>query len=92
MPKADAEKIAMEFLERVKIPQQAENTLVNYRGQQQRVAIARSYESWYYVVWWAHIGPNPEMISEVLDVMVDLAEQGMTMLRHPRNGICPPCR
>ena len=83
MPKADAEKIAMEFLERVKIPQQAEKYPGQLSGgQQQRVAIARSLCMNPDIMLFDEptSALDPEMISEVLDVMVDLAEQGMTML------------
>lgn len=83
MPKADAEKIAMEFLERVKIPHQASKFPGQLSGgQQQRVAIARSLCMNPDIMLFDEptSALDPEMISEVLDVMVDLAEQGMTMI------------
>ncbi len=82
-PKAKAEKIAMKFLERVKIPQQADKYPGQLSGgQQQRVAIARSLCMNPDIMLFDEptSALDPEMISEVLDVMVDLAQQGMTML------------
>jgi general L-amino acid transport system ATP-binding protein len=83
MPKAEAENIAMQYLERVKIPEQA----LKYPGQlsggqQQRVAIARSLCMNPTIMLFDEptSALDPEMISEVLDVMVGLAETGMTML------------
>jgi general L-amino acid transport system ATP-binding protein len=82
-PKADADAIAMKFLKRVKIPEQA----LKYPGQlsggqQQRVAIARALCMNPKVMLFDEptSALDPEMIKEVLDVMVDLAEGGMTML------------
>lgn len=83
MPKAEAEKIAMEYLERVKIPQQALKFPGQLSGgQQQRVAIARSLCMNPDIMLFDEptSALDPEMISEVLDVMTDLAQQGMTML------------
>ncbi len=82
-PKAEAEEIAMRYLERVKIPDQA----LKYPGQlsggqQQRVAIARSLCMSPNIMLFDEptSALDPEMIKEVLDVMVELAQDGMTML------------
>ncbi len=82
-PKAEAEETAMKYLERVKIPEQA----LKYPGQlsggqQQRVAIARSLCMNPKIMLFDEptSALDPEMIKEVLDVMVGLAEDGMTML------------
>jgi general L-amino acid transport system ATP-binding protein len=82
-PKAEAEEIAMKYLKRVKIPEQA----LKYPGQlsggqQQRVAIARALCMNPKIMLFDEptSALDPEMIKEVLDVMVDLAEGGMTML------------
>jgi general L-amino acid transport system ATP-binding protein len=83
MPKVEAEKIAMQFLERVKIPEQADKYPGQLSGgQQQRVAIARSLCMSPRIMLFDEptSALDPEMIKEVLDVMVDLAETGMTML------------
>lgn len=82
-PKAEAETIAMEYLERVKIPEQATKFPGQLSGgQQQRVAIARSLCMRPKIMLFDEptSALDPEMIKEVLDVMVDLAESGMTML------------
>jgi general L-amino acid transport system ATP-binding protein len=83
MPRKQAEEIAMNYLERVKIPQQA----LKYPGQlsggqQQRVAIARSLCMSPKIMLFDEptSALDPEMIKEVLDVMVELAQSGMTML------------
>jgi general L-amino acid transport system ATP-binding protein len=82
-PKAEAEKIAMEYLERVKIPEQANKFPGQLSGgQQQRVAIARSLCMNPKIMLFDEptSALDPEMIKEVLDVMIELAESGMTML------------
>ena len=83
VPKAEAEEIAMKFLTRVKIPEQAEKFPGQLSGgQQQRVAIARSLCMNPKIMLFDEptSALDPEMIKEVLDVMVDLAEEGMTMI------------
>ncbi len=81
--KKEAEKKAMELLERVGIPDKAHEYPANLSGgQQQRVAIARSLamEPEYMLFDEPTSALDPEMINEVLDVMVDLAKEGMTMI------------
>jgi general L-amino acid transport system ATP-binding protein len=83
MPKREAEEIAMQYLERVKIPEQAAKFPGQLSGgQQQRVAIARSLCMSPKIMLFDEptSALDPEMIKEVLDVMVELAESGMTML------------
>ncbi len=83
MPRADAMKIAKELLERVGIPEQADKYPGQLSGgQQQRVAIARSLAMQPKIMLFDEptSALDPEMIKEVLDVMRELAEQGMTML------------
>lgn len=81
--RAEAEDIAMGFLEKVRIPEQASKYPGELSGgQQQRVAIARSLCMNPKIMLFDEptSALDPEMISEVLDVMVSLAEEGMTML------------
>ena len=83
MSKAEAEAVAMEYLERVKIPDQATKFPGQLSGgQQQRVAIARSLCMNPKIMLFDEptSALDPEMIKEVLDVMVELAETGMTMI------------
>ena len=83
MSKADAEKLAMQYLERVKIPDQAQKKPSELSGgQQQRVAIARSLcmEPKIMLFDEPTSALDPEMIAEVLDVIIDLASDGMTMI------------
>jgi general L-amino acid transport system ATP-binding protein len=82
-PKAEAEATAHKFLTRVKIPEQAQKYPGQLSGgQQQRVAIARALCMNPKIMLFDEptSALDPEMIKEVLDVMVDLAEGGMTML------------
>ena len=83
IPKKDAEEAAMKYLERVRIPQQAHKFPGQLSGgQQQRVAIARALTMNPKVMLFDEptSSLDPEMVKEVLDTMVDLAEEGMTML------------
>lgn len=82
-PKKEAEEIAMHFLEKVKIPEQADKFPGQLSGgQQQRVAIARSLCMQPRIMLFDEptSALDPEMIKEVLDTMIQLAEEGMTML------------
>ena len=83
MPKKDADAAAMKYLERVKIPHQANKYPAQLSGgQQQRVAIARALTMNPKVMLFDEptSALDPEMVKEVLDTMVDLAKEGMTML------------
>ena len=83
VPRAEAESLAMELLERVKIPDQARKYPGQLSGgQQQRVAIARSLAMRPKVMLFDEptSALDPEMIKEVLDTMKDLAAEGMTMI------------
>jgi general L-amino acid transport system ATP-binding protein len=83
MPKKDAEELAMELLARVKIPEQAKKYPGQLSGgQQQRVAIARALCMRPKIMLFDEptSALDPEMIKEVLDVMVELAGTGMTMM------------
>jgi len=83
IPQKDAEMMAMKYLERVKIPQQAYKYPGQMSGgQQQRVAIARALTMSPKVMLFDEptSALDPEMVKEVLDTMVDLAREGMTML------------
>ena len=83
MPRREAEKAAMEYLERVRIPEQAGKYPGQLSGgQQQRVAIARSLCMNPRIMLFDEptSALDPEMIKEVLDVMVELAQEGMTMI------------
>ena len=81
--KKDANEIAMNLLERVKIPEQANKYPIQLSGgQQQRVAIARALCMKPKIILFDEptSALDPEMINEVLDVMIDLANDGMTMI------------
>ncbi len=83
MPKKDAEDLAMDLLNRVQIPEQAQKYPGQLSGgQQQRVAIARSLAMNPQVMLFDEptSALDPEMIKEVLDVMKELAQSGMTMI------------
>ncbi|WP_343315516.1 amino acid ABC transporter ATP-binding protein [Brucella sp. BE17] len=81
--KAEAEKTARQYLERVRIPEQADKYPAQLSGgQQQRVAIARALCMNPKIMLFDEptSALDPEMVKEVLDTMIDLAKEGMTML------------
>ncbi len=83
MPKAEAEALAMHYLERVRIPEQARKYPGQLSGgQQQRVAIARALCMRPSIMLFDEptSALDPEMVKEVLDVMIGLANDGMTMI------------
>src|SRR5450432_221743 len=83
MPKAQAEELAMKYLKRVRIPEQADKYPGQLSGgQQQRVAIARALCMRPKIMLFDEptSALDPEMVKEVLDVMIELAGEGMTML------------
>jgi ABC-type polar amino acid transport system ATPase subunit len=83
LPRADAAKIARDLLARVRIPDKADRHPANLSGgQQQRVAIARALAMQPRIMLFDEptSALDPEMINEVLDVMTDLAKDGMTMM------------
>jgi general L-amino acid transport system ATP-binding protein len=83
IPKAEAEALAMQYLERVRIPEQAKKYPGQLSGgQQQRVAIARALCMKPKIMLFDEptSALDPEMIKEVLETMVSLAETGMTMI------------
>ncbi len=83
LPEAEANELAMQLLERVGIPEQAEKFPAQLSGgQQQRVAIARALAMQPKIMLFDEptSALDPEMIKEVLDVMRELAESGMTMI------------
>ena len=83
MPKREAEDLARTYLERVRIPEQADKYPGQLSGgQQQRVAIARALCMKPEIMLFDEptSALDPEMIKEVLDVMIELAEEGMTMV------------
>jgi general L-amino acid transport system ATP-binding protein len=83
MPRAEAEKVAMKYLERVRIPEQRDKYPGQLSGgQQQRVAIARALCMSPKIMLFDEptSALDPEMVKEVLDVMIGLARGGMTML------------
>ncbi len=83
LARAEAEELAMQYLERVRIPDQAQKLPGQLSGgQQQRVAIARSLCMQPSLMLFDEptSALDPEMISEVLEVMIELADEGMTMI------------
>ena len=83
IPKAEAEDLAMQLLKRVRIPDQAKKYPGQLSGgQQQRVAIARALAMKPSIMLFDEptSALDPEMVKEVLDVMIELAGEGMTMI------------
>jgi ABC-type polar amino acid transport system ATPase subunit len=83
LPRGEAERIARELLTRVRIPDKADHHPANLSGgQQQRVAIARALAMQPRIMLFDEptSALDPEMINEVLEVMTDLAREGMTMI------------
>ncbi|CAM3059072.1 amino acid ABC transporter ATP-binding protein [Paracoccus nototheniae] len=83
IPRAEAEATARQYLDRVKIPEQADKYPAQLSGgQQQRVAIARALCMKPRIMLFDEptSALDPEMVKEVLDTMIDLAREGMTML------------
>ncbi|WP_374327757.1 amino acid ABC transporter ATP-binding protein, partial [Paracoccus pantotrophus] len=83
IPRAEAEATARKYLERVRIPEQADKYPAQLSGgQQQRVAIARALCMKPRIMLFDEptSALDPEMVKEVLDTMIDLAREGMTML------------
>ena len=91
MPRKQAEDVAMHYLRRVRIPEQAAKYPGQLSGgQQQRVAIARALSMTPKIMLFDEptSALDPEMVKEVLDTIVSLAEEGMDDdLRHTRDGI-----
>ena len=96
MPKKEAEEIAMHYLKRVKIPEQAHKYPGQLSGgQQQRVAIARALCMNPKIMLFDEptSALDPEMVKEVLDTMVELAAgRHDHAVRHPRDGLRAPGR
>ena len=83
IPRAEAEATARQYLDRVRIPEQADKYPAQLSGgQQQRVAIARALCMKPRIMLFDEptSALDPEMVKEVLDTMIDLAREGMTML------------
>lgn len=90
LSRVEAERVAMEYLERVRIPEQASKFPGQLSGgQQQRVAIARALCMNPKIMLFDEptSALDPEMVKEVLDVMIELAEQGMTMMCVDRKSV-----